>query len=443
MSFIIQDSIAIDLSENSNITSLIDWIQERLESVQLMFMDPVILSRVQIVDSSFCLKVSKNKQLLIARDTLSYTLAHIFNEVNGFSDNYNKCLLLMLINTKNIMALHLSKYYNDADYPYNSLLILENIECKINNKIECENPYTSFFEKNHMDDFKVIAIHRDKLALEFCENKSHINTSSFFLHIKESSHNGMDSMIRWEILNHNDEYNDGQCNGQDKKKLDYRCLYEHYEKCFSKYGDTFKGVDWNSFESTQVRYQVMLDIIGAWKISQLILINNLNDLSNEQSIDYSILDIGCGCGHLYEYILKNNIKGLTYNGTDISKIFIDCCKSKYPEVNFFESNILENNSNSNKETYDFAIMNGIFTEKRHLSDNVMFNFLCKMIESSFSLVKKGIAFNIICPYVDWKSSSLFYLSYDKVIEFIRKNISKRIQIKHDYGMWEYTVYVFK
>lgn len=42
--------------------------------------------------------------------------------------------------------------------------------------------------------------------------------------------------------------------------MSYQNIVEHYEKCFEKYGDNFKGVDWPNEKDTLIRYKVMLDI---------------------------------------------------------------------------------------------------------------------------------------------------------------------------------------
>lgn len=58
-------------------------------------------------------------------------------------------------------------------------------------------------------------------------------------------------------------------------------------------------------------------------------------------------------------------------------------------------------------------------------------------------VNIGLSFNVMTPIVDFKDEKLFYLSFDKLGNFLRNNLSKNYIINHSYGLWDYTVYVLK
>ena len=76
--------------------------------------------------------------------------------------------------------------------------------------------------------------------------------------------------------------------------MDYKEIINHYEKCFKKFGDTARGVDWTKEDQVNIRYQVMLEITNFYKKSY----------DNKKKI--SILDFGCGLSHFYEYLNKND-----------------------------------------------------------------------------------------------------------------------------------------
>jgi len=205
----------------------------------------------------------------------------------------------------------------------------------------------------------------------------------------------------------------------------YNVIFEHYEKCFDKYGDSHRGVDWPNEEDTYKRYQIMLNVIF-----------NSNDGTRN-----SILDFGCGCGHLLSYILKNNLP-INYIGMDISKKFIGVCKDKFPTHIFYHKDILID-SIEEVPSVDYVVMNGVFTEKRNLTDEQMWDFFTKVLIKIFSKAKIGIAFNVMCPIVDYKDEKLFYLSYDKLGLFLKNNLSRHYVINNHYKLWEYTVYVYR
>ena len=49
--------------------------------------------------------------------------------------------------------------------------------------------------------------------------------------------------------------------------MDYKEIINHYEKCFKKFGDTARGVDWTKEDQVNIRYQVMLEITNFYKKS--------------------------------------------------------------------------------------------------------------------------------------------------------------------------------
>jgi SAM-dependent methyltransferase len=212
--------------------------------------------------------------------------------------------------------------------------------------------------------------------------------------------------------------------------MDYKEIINHYEKCFKKFGDTARGVDWTKEEQVDIRYQVMLEI------------TNFYEKSYNIDKNISILDFGCGLSQFYEYINKNDLNHVEYTGLEISKIFFEESKKKYPKNLYIFGDILKNGNLLNK-TYDYIILNGVFTEKRDLSYDYMFNYLEKMIVSIFKSCTKGMAFNLMSKQVDWEVETLFHVPIDDIANLLTKKITRNFIVRNDYGLYEYTVYVYK
>ena len=88
-------------------------------------------------------------------------------------------------------------------------------------------------------------------------------------------------------------------------------------------------------------------------------------------------------------------------------------------------------------------MNGVFTEKRGLTFDEMFHYFQELTEKVFSICNIGVAFNVMSKNVDWERGDLFHLSHDLLTEFLCKKITRNYIIRNDYGLYEYTVYLFK
>ena len=206
-------------------------------------------------------------------------------------------------------------------------------------------------------------------------------------------------------------------------KKNYLDIVSHYEKCLEKHGDTHLGVDWPRLKDVQTRYRVMLDVM------------------RPSSGAVKLLDFGCGASHLYEYIKKEKYRGIEYLGLDLSRAFVDLSKKKYPRNRYFCLDVLK--EPKKLPVFDYAVMNGVYTQKRDLSQAEMFMLLKKQVRLLFSRARRGVAFNVMSGQVDWKRKEAFHLDFDELASFLSKEVSRNFTFRHDYGLYEFTTYIYK
>jgi SAM-dependent methyltransferase len=207
----------------------------------------------------------------------------------------------------------------------------------------------------------------------------------------------------------------------NKKYLE---LVQHYEDCLKQYGDTHLGVDWPRAKDVLVRYKVMLNVIRDLNLSKI-----------------SLLDFGCGASGLFEYIIKIKLNNIIYSGLDLSKKFIQLSKIKFPNNKYYCLDILTDAKKL--PVFDYIVINGVFTEKQQLSFDEMFSFFKKVIIEIFPKAKTGIAFNVMSKQVDWEKPGSFHLPFDLLAKFLVKQVSRNFIIRHDYGLYEYTTYIYR
>ncbi len=208
----------------------------------------------------------------------------------------------------------------------------------------------------------------------------------------------------------------------------YRHIVEHYESCLALHGDTHRGVDWPRPEDAKVRYSVMLDVI-----------NTGHDAS---SSPVSLLDFGCGAGHLLDYIQRGGLDHIQYTGLDASDKFVALCRTKHPDVEFHCTDVLEDRQTAIPQ-FDYVVANGVFTEKREMPYEAMLSYFEAMLEKIFAMAKVGIAFNVMSKHVDWERSDLFHVPLDTLAGILTSRLSRHYVIRNDYGLYEYTTYVYR
>ena len=198
----------------------------------------------------------------------------------------------------------------------------------------------------------------------------------------------------------------------------------HYESCLKKHGDTPRGVDWPNEADAQTRYRVMLEVIKAKSASKV-----------------SLLDFGCGASHLYGYILRHQLDHIEYSGLDLSPAFIALSQRKFPSITYYNVDILD--ESASLPDFDYIVMNGVFTEKRELTFEQMITYFKDLVTHVFNKAKVAIAFNVMSSHVDWQRQDLFHLPLDSLAGFLVKDLSRDFVIRNDYGLYEYTTYVYR
>lgn len=204
----------------------------------------------------------------------------------------------------------------------------------------------------------------------------------------------------------------------------YLGIVSHYEACLDQYGDSHLGVDWPKKEDVDTRCRVMLDLIRP-----------------EDSRNVSLLDFGCGTSYLFEYLLKNSIEGIAYSGLDLSAKFVQLSEKKFPGNRYYCLDVLDEDAAI--PSFDYVVMNGVFTEKRDLSFDEMLEYFQRVLKKVFSITNIGVAFNVMSKHVDWAREDLFHLPFDVLAAFLTSEISRDFVIRNDYGLYEYTTYVYK
>lgn len=206
---------------------------------------------------------------------------------------------------------------------------------------------------------------------------------------------------------------------------DYRTIVAHYEDCLARHGDTHLGVDWPNREDALRRYQVMLDLVRPVPDGARV----------------RLLDFGCGASHLYEYMLAHEVRGIDYAGLDLSEKFVDLSRAKFPGNAYHCLDALA--ADASLPEFDYAVMNGVFTEKRALSHAEMLAYFKRLVGKVFEAARLGLAFNVMSKQVDWERDDLFHLPLDTLADFATRELSRNFVIRSDYGLYEYTTYIYK
>jgi SAM-dependent methyltransferase len=197
------------------------------------------------------------------------------------------------------------------------------------------------------------------------------------------------------------------------------------EAQLARFGDSYRGVGWTKrAEDVSKRYDVMLDVIRP----------------TTESV--RLLDFGCGLSHLLEHIRRRqDLPAIEYHGLDLSERFLELSRRKFPSVPYFYLDVLDDDSAL--PTFDYVVMNGVLTVRDGIARDEMVAYCHRLLETLFAHATVGLAFNVMSKYVDWERDDLFHVPFDELMEYLVRNVSRHVVFRHDYGLYEFTTYVYR
>ena len=204
----------------------------------------------------------------------------------------------------------------------------------------------------------------------------------------------------------------------------YSSITEFCERCLDEHGDSHLGVGWPKREDADTRYRVMLDVIRPAHAGPVRL-----------------LDFGCGASHLYDYLLRHGRTDIAYSGLDVSDKFLALSRQKHPSNTYYQLDVLA--GEVALPPFDYVVLNGVLTVKRDLSFDDMMAYAQRLLARVFPLARIGMAFNVMSTHVDWEREDLFHVPADTLGRFLVEHVSRHFVMRHDYGLYEYTTYVYR
>lgn len=196
---------------------------------------------------------------------------------------------------------------------------------------------------------------------------------------------------------------------------------DYYSAKLAKHGETPHGVDWNGEESQMLRFEQLTKVI-------------------QQPEGFSLLDLGCGYGALFDY-LKSQHQGFSYTGYDVSSDMIRAAQARH--ANSHNAHFMV--AAEPTEIADYAIASGIFNVKLDRGDAEWREYLESALAALNRTSRLGFSFNCLTSYSDADKirGYLYYGDPCSLFDYCKRHFSRHVALLHDYGLYEFTIIVRK
>lgn len=195
----------------------------------------------------------------------------------------------------------------------------------------------------------------------------------------------------------------------------------YFTEKLETHGATHKGVDYNSTESQELRFEQLIKVIDA-------------------SQKYSLLDFGSGYGGMYDYLLRIGHK-LHYVGYDIAELMVVKGRELHPNNPdcWFTANINE------VPMLDYAVVSGTFNMKLDADFDAWTKIVIEALHQMNAHTSKGFSFNMLTKYsdADRMRPDLYYADPLFFFDYCKRNFSRNVALLHDYKLYDFTILVRK
>lgn len=196
---------------------------------------------------------------------------------------------------------------------------------------------------------------------------------------------------------------------------------EYYTTKLAQHGQNPRGVDWNGGESQTLRFEQLCKIVDA-------------------STQFSINDLGCGYGALYDF-LSLEYESFSYSGVDVSESMIRAAEQRYQEKSQARFIL----SSEPDQVADYGVASGIFNVRLGRSDDEWLSYLEATLDILDRTSRLGFAFNCLTSYsdADKMRDYLYYADPCVLFDLCKRRYSRNVALFHDYGLYEFTILVRK
>lgn len=174
------------------------------------------------------------------------------------------------------------------------------------------------------------------------------------------------------------------------------------------------------------------DKVDSSKRSQIMRFEAFTRLNNLEG--KSILDVGCGAGDFWNYLLTKGID-CDYTGFDISESMIKRCRERFPNVRFESGDFTEW---SHGQNFDYTIAIAIHniktsSAKEILRDTTLKQFEISNVGTHISILTDR--YNAFDPHIQaWHAEEILKLALD---------ITPYVTLRHDYLPHDFSLTLYK
>jgi SAM-dependent methyltransferase len=197
-----------------------------------------------------------------------------------------------------------------------------------------------------------------------------------------------------------------------------------YTSNLDEHGINSKSVGWPDSASQLLRFEKLALLLDAAPHSERV----------------SVADFGCGYAPMLRFLDERDRPPIgRYIGYDISAEMLKAARREVgadPRVELVHAS-------EPAEDVDYTFVSGTFNVRMGSSEADWELFVKGQLRALWQRSRRGLAFNLLTTYVDWRKDDLFYASASEFFDYCKSGLSRFVSVVHDYPLYEWTMLVHR
>jgi SAM-dependent methyltransferase len=196
-----------------------------------------------------------------------------------------------------------------------------------------------------------------------------------------------------------------------------RGLRELYAAGLAAHGPTPVAVGWHDEAAQRLRFDRLARV--------------LDDHPADGPV--TVADWGCGYGALLAHLDARGTPIDRYDGYDLSAEML-AAAPRDERCRWINAAELDRDA-------DYVFVSGTFNVRLGAPERVWAEHVRATLRALHARARRGLAFNLMTTWVDWRADELFYADPAEWLEFCCRELSRSVSLQHDYPLWEWTMIV--
>ena len=196
-----------------------------------------------------------------------------------------------------------------------------------------------------------------------------------------------------------------------------------YTTNLAEHGVTSASVGWPDAAKQRLRFEKLAYVIDA----------------DAPAGPVSVNDWGCGYGAMFGFLAaRPGLELERYHGYDLSRGMLDAARREVddPRAEWHHGGEVT-------EDADYTFVSGTFNVRMQASEAEWGAWVRERLAALWSRSRRGLAFNLLTSYVDWRKEDLYYADPAELFGYCKRELSPQVTLLHDYPLFEWTMVVLR